>query len=103
MEEEHERALRCTRLWALTSNRKYWNFNWSFLKVGTPDYISPEVFQPNGYTLLVRLVVPRSDNVRDVIRLPPFCSETPQETYQKVVGALACLRSHELITQAVID
>merc|ERR1711974_39373 len=42
----------------------------AYSTVGTPDYIAPEVFQQTGVICFEML-----------IGYPPFCSETPQETY----------------------
>lgn len=54
--------------------------------VGTPDYIAPELFQPNGYTKTCDWWSLGVIMYEMLIGYPPFCSETPQETYRKVVN-----------------
>ncbi|CAK5043369.1 unnamed protein product [Meloidogyne enterolobii] len=73
--------------------------NLAFSTVGTPDYIAPEVFQPNGYTkscdwwslgvimyeMLIGIV--KLNKIKIISKgYPPFCSETPQETHRKVMN-----------------
>ncbi|CAJ0574879.1 unnamed protein product, partial [Mesorhabditis spiculigera] len=58
----------------------------AYSTVGTPDYIAPEVFQPNGYTKSCDWWSLGVIMYEMLIGYPPFCSETPQETYRKVVN-----------------
>jgi serine/threonine kinase 38 len=58
----------------------------AYSTVGTPDYIAPEVFLQSGYTnscdwWSLGVIV-----YEMLIGYPPFCSETPQETYRKVLS-----------------
>ncbi|CAI4221026.1 unnamed protein product [Auanema sp. JU1783] len=57
---------------------------YAYSMVGTPDYIAPEVFQPNGYTNSCDWWSLGVIMYEMLIGYPPFCSDTPQETYQKV-------------------
>lgn len=59
---------------------------YAYSTVGTPDYIAPEVFLPNGYTKAVDWWSLGVIMYEMLIGYPPFCSETPQETYRKVVN-----------------
>lgn len=54
--------------------------------MGTPDYIAPEIFQPNGYTKTCDWWSLGVIMYEMLIGYPPFCSETPQETYRKVIN-----------------
>ncbi|VDK44986.1 unnamed protein product [Anisakis simplex] len=58
----------------------------AYSTVGTPDYIAPEIFQPNGYTNSCDWWSLGVIMYEMLIGYPPFCSETPQETYRKVVN-----------------
>jgi serine/threonine kinase 38 len=58
----------------------------AYSTVGTPDYIAPEVFQSNGYTKSCDWWSLGVIMYEMLIGYPPFCSETPQETYRKVVN-----------------
>ncbi|KAI6177258.1 hypothetical protein M3Y97_00887400 [Aphelenchoides bicaudatus] len=57
---------------------------YAYSTVGTPDYIAPELFQPNGYTKTCDWWSLGVIMYEMLIGYPPFCSETPQETYRKV-------------------
>uniref|UniRef100_A0AC34RJ78 Serine/threonine protein kinase n=1 Tax=Panagrolaimus sp. JU765 TaxID=591449 RepID=A0AC34RJ78_9BILA len=58
----------------------------AYSTVGTPDYIAPEVFQSAGYTKSCDWWSLGVIMYEMLIGYPPFCSETPQETYRKVVN-----------------
>ncbi|VDK86800.1 unnamed protein product [Onchocerca ochengi] len=58
----------------------------AYSTVGTPDYIAPEIFQPNGYTKTCDWWSLGVIMYEMLIGYPPFCSETPQETYRKVIN-----------------
>jgi len=57
----------------------------AYSTVGTPDYIAPEVFQQSGYTLSCDWWSLGVIMYECLIGYPPFCSESPQETYRKVI------------------
>ena len=57
----------------------------AYSTVGTPDYIAPEVFQQSGYTLSCDWWSLGVIMYECLIGYPPFCSESPQETYRKVM------------------
>lgn len=54
--------------------------------MGTPDYIAPEVFMQTGYNKLCDWWSLGVIMYEMLIGYPPFCSETPQETYKKVMN-----------------
>ncbi|XP_072123489.1 serine/threonine-protein kinase 38-like isoform X4 [Mobula birostris] len=58
----------------------------AYSTVGTPDYIAPEVFMQNGYNKLCDWWSLGVIMYETLIGYPPFCSETPQETYRKVMN-----------------
>merc|ERR1740128_1474816 len=58
----------------------------AFSTVGTPDYIAPEVFLQTGYDKSCDWWSLGVIMFEMLIGYPPFCSETPQETYRKVMN-----------------
>merc|ERR1712141_733003 len=58
----------------------------AYSTVGTPDYIAPEVFLQTGYTSTCDWWSLGVIMFEMLIGYPPFCSETPQETYRKVMN-----------------
>jgi len=58
----------------------------AYSTVGTPDYIAPEVFLKEGYTELCDWWSVGVIMFEMLIGYPPFCSDTPQETYRKIIN-----------------
>jgi len=58
----------------------------AYSTVGTPDYIAPEVFQQTGYDKSCDWWSLGVIMFEMLIGYPPFCSETPQETYTKIMS-----------------
>lgn len=58
----------------------------AYSTVGTPDYIAPEVFLQAGYTKSCDWWSLGVIMFEMLIGYPPFCSETAQETYRKIMS-----------------
>ncbi|ELU05124.1 hypothetical protein CAPTEDRAFT_164045 [Capitella teleta] len=58
----------------------------AYSTVGTPDYIAPEVFMRTGYISSCDWWSLGVIMYEMLIGYPPFCSESPQETYRKVMN-----------------
>jgi len=63
----------------------------AFSTVGTPDYIAPEVFGHNGYDRSCDWWSVGVILYEMLVGYPPFCSETPRETYLKIIDWPRCL------------
>jgi len=57
----------------------------AFSTVGTPDYIAPEVFGQAGYDQSCDWWSLGVIMYEMLVGYPPFCSETPRETYVKIL------------------
>jgi len=64
----------------------------AFSTVGTPDYIAPEVFMQKGYSKECDWWSVGVIMYEMLVGYPPFCSETPQETYRKIMNYKDTLR-----------
>lgn len=76
-----------------TNSRDQKRANWkakcrvtAFSTVGTPDYIAPEVFLKKGYTQECDWWSVGCIMYEMLIGYPPFCSDTPAETYRKIMN-----------------
>ncbi|CAK87007.1 unnamed protein product (macronuclear) [Paramecium tetraurelia] len=58
----------------------------AYSTVGTPDYIAPEIFSQKGYDQLVDWWSVGVILFEMVIGYPPFYSDTPQKTCQKILS-----------------
>jgi len=67
----------------------------AYSTVGTPDYIAPEVFLKEGYTEVCDWWSVGVIMFEMLIGYPPFCSESPQETYRKIINWKHTLRFPE--------
>lgn len=56
----------------------------AYSTVGTPDYIAPEIFVHQGYGQECDWWSLGAIMFECLIGWPPFCSETPHETYRKI-------------------
>jgi len=63
----------------------------AFSTVGTPDYIAPEVFGQSGYDKTCDWWSLGVIMYEMLVGYPPFCSETPRETYKKIIDWKTCL------------
>lgn len=58
----------------------------AYSTVGTPDYIAPEIFIHQGYGQECDWWSLGAIMFECLVGWPPFCSETPQETYRKILN-----------------
>lgn len=58
----------------------------AYSTVGTPDYIAPEIFIHQGYSQECDWWSLGAIMYECLVGWPPFCSETPQETYRKILN-----------------
>lgn len=71
-----------SRLLSWRKNRRHMAFS----TVGTPDYIAPEVFTQTGYDKSCDWWSLGVIMFEMLVGYPPFCSDSPQETYRKVMA-----------------
>lgn len=57
----------------------------AYSTVGTPDYIAPEVFQKCGYGKECDFWSLGCIMFEMVVGYPPFCADSPHETYKKIM------------------
>lgn len=58
----------------------------AYSTVGTPDYIAPEIFLMQGYGNECDWWSLGAIMFECLVGYPPFCSETPHDTYKKIVN-----------------
>jgi protein-serine/threonine kinase len=58
----------------------------AYSTVGTPDYIAPEIFLQQGYSNECDWWSLGTIMFECLVGYPPFCSETPHETYRKILN-----------------
>ncbi len=58
----------------------------AYSTVGTPDYIAPEIFIHQGYGQECDWWSLGAIMFECLVGWPPFCSETPRETYRKILN-----------------
>ncbi|ODV87489.1 hypothetical protein CANARDRAFT_26886 [[Candida] arabinofermentans NRRL YB-2248] len=58
----------------------------AYSTVGTPDYIAPEIFVNQGYGQTCDWWSLGAIMFECLVGWPPFCSETPKETYRKILN-----------------
>lgn len=58
----------------------------AYSTVGTPDYIAPEIFIHQGYGQECDWWSLGAIMFECLVGWPPFCSETPHETYRKIIN-----------------
>lgn len=58
----------------------------AYSTVGTPDYIAPEIFVNKGYGQECDWWSLGAIMFECLVGWPPFCSETPAETYRKIIN-----------------
>lgn len=85
----------------------------AFSTVGTPDYIAPEVFMQKGYGKECDWWSVGVIMFEMLVGYPPFCSETPTETYRKIMNyketlifpeeAILTYEARELIERLLSD
>ena len=58
----------------------------AYSKVGTPDYIAPEIFTGHGYARDCDWWSLGTIMFECLVGWPPFCSEDPHDTCRKIVN-----------------
>lgn len=65
---------------------KIYIYNKAYSTVGTPDYIAPEVFYQSGYGKECDWWSIGAIMFEMLVGYPPFCSDSNQETYKKIIN-----------------